>query len=126
MLFLLNEVVLNLDGVTVLPKVSGRRYKALSTDAVLALGRELYAKQPLLQRTRPDRARRLAALIAAKAPLVNAALFVAPTFDCRCEDVTVQLAIVDFDKMAELYQRQKAGLLDTVAADRRVWRRLAA
>ena len=69
---------------------------------------------------------RLATLIIAKAPSINAALFTAPTFGCRPDEVTVQFASVDFPLMARLSSRQDEGLLDTVWTDRQVWRRLAA
>lgn len=126
MLFLLNEVVLNLDGVPLAPRIMGVRFKALTFNAVIQLGQELYAEHPLLHEARPDRARRLAALLLAKAPQVNAAIFVAPRFGCAPDEVAASYANVQFDIMAELWRRQKAGVLDAVTVDRYVWRRLAA
>jgi len=43
MLFLLNDVVLNLDGGEMAPPVASNRFKALSTAFVEKLGRELFA-----------------------------------------------------------------------------------
>jgi hypothetical protein len=126
MLFLMNDVVLNLDTIKLSPRMVGRRFGVLSLQAVKRLGQELYAEYPLLHLMKPQRATRLASLIIAKAPSVNAALFTAPTFDCKAQDVTVRFASVDFDVMARLASRQDEGLLDTVWTDRQVWRRLAA
>lgn len=126
MLFLMNEVVLNLDSMRFPSRVPSRRFKALSFNAILRLGQELYAEEPLLHHARPEKALRLATLITSRTPMINGALFVAPHFGCAPEEVTVRLANSAIDVMADLYQRQQAGQLDTVAADRQVWRRLAA
>jgi hypothetical protein len=126
MLFLMNDVVLNIDGATHGPKISGRRFKALSFNAVSRLGQELYADAPLLHTSHPERARRLGSLIIAKAPAINAALFIAPHSGCRPEEVSMQYCHVDFELMARLLTRQRKGELDTLATDREVWRRLAA
>lgn len=126
MLFLLNDVVLNLSGMQISPRISGAQFKALSFNIVTRLGQELYAEDPMLHFDKPERARRLATLIIAKAPAVNAALFVAPSFGCRPEDVMIRYANVDFKIMADLSSRQDRGELDTIWTDRHVWRRLAA
>jgi hypothetical protein len=126
MLFLLNNVVLNLDTLALTPPVAAERFRGLSLAFVRTLGCELYSEQPLLQSFQPERARRLSALIAAKAPGVNAALFVAPAFECPVDQVHCQFAEISFDIMVWLYQRQKAGDLTHIVADRQVWRRLAA
>jgi len=76
MLFLLNDVVLRLDGVAMDAQLDGKRMLRLSFPAILRMGQELFAREPLLPHTNPERARRLAALISAKAPMINAALFV--------------------------------------------------
>ncbi len=126
MLFLLNDVVLNLAGASLSPKMAGKRFKALPFNIVSKLGQELYAEDPLLHFDRPERARRLATLIIAKAPSINAALFVAPSYGCAPEEVAIRYANVDFEVMARLSSRQNEGQLDTVWTDRQVWRRLAA
>ncbi len=126
MLFLMNDVVLNLDSIKLSPNMAGRRFGALTLQAVKRLGQELYAETPLLHLMKPQRAMRLATLVIAKAPTINAALFTAPTFTCKPDDVTVQFASVDFAVMARLSSRQEEGLLDTVWTDNQVWRRLAA
>jgi hypothetical protein len=126
MLFLLNDTVLRLDGVAMDAKLNGQRMRNLEFPAILRMGQELYTREPLLQRTNPERARRLAALISAKAPSINAALFIAPALDCAASEVTVRFLVCQFEVMAELYNLQRSGELDAVTADRRIWRRLAA
>jgi hypothetical protein len=126
MLFLMNDVVLNIDAAKHTPKLAGRRFKALSFNACSRLGQELYSDEPLLHSANPERARRLASLIIAKAPAINAALFIAPHRGCAPEEVTMQYCHVDFELMARLLTRQRTGELDTLWTDREVWRRLAA
>jgi hypothetical protein len=126
MLFLLNDVVLTIEGSKHTPKISGRRLKALNFNAVSRLGQELYAEEPLLQRSQHEKACRLASLIIAKAPAINAALFVSPRRGCSPTEVTMQYCHVDFELMARLVRKQVSGELDTLWTDREVWRRLAA
>jgi len=126
MYFLLNDVVLHLDDIKLTPRLTSQRFRALSLPAILRMGQELYAEFPLLHTERRGRALRLAALIAAKAPLINAALFIAPAFSCRPEEVTVRFKTLDRETMEDLQRRQEEGLLDIRSADRQVWRRLAA
>ncbi|MGZ3378554.1 MAG: hypothetical protein ACXU8S_18315 [Phenylobacterium sp.] len=126
MLFLLNDVVLRLDGVAMDAKLDGKRMLRLTFPSILRMGQELFAREPLLHRTNPERARRLCALITAKAPMINAALFVAPSLDCSPNEVTVRFVACQFEVMAELHTLQRDGDLDAVVADRKIWRRLAA
>jgi hypothetical protein len=58
--------------------------------------------------------------------MINAALFLAPREGCAPVDVTVRFVACEFELMAELYNLQRAGQLGPLAADRKVWRRLAA
>ena len=126
MLFLLNDVVLNLSGMSLSPKLASKRFSELPFNVVSQLGQELYSEDPLLHFDRPERARRLATLIIAKAPAINAALFVAPSYGCAPEEVALRYANVDFEVMARLSKRQDEGQMDAVWIDRQVWRRLAA
>ena len=126
MLFLMNDVVLDLDTVDLAAPVAAERYRRLSLDYVSSLGRELFAEHPLLQYTAPERAARLAVMIMAKSPDINAALFVAPSYDCAIDQVSVRYAQIGVEVMSVLYKRQQAGDLTNVVADREVWRRLAA
>ena len=126
MLFLLNDVVLKLDAVMMDARLGGQRLGGLTLPLILRMGQELYAEQPLLHRRSRERAERLAALISGKAPMINAALFLAPKAGCSPDDVTVRFVACEFELMAELYVLQRAGALDAIRADSKVWRRLAA
>jgi hypothetical protein len=126
MFFLLNDVILNIDTTRIAPPVEPRHFAAMSLDTVTKLGAELYAADPLLHQNNPERAKRLAALIQAKAPAINAALFVAPSPNCALSQVQSRYAQLSFEVMGSLYARQQDGALTTVAADKEVWRRLAA
>jgi len=126
MLFLLNDVVLEIEGVRLPPRLDASSLEAMPFESLRRMGQELFAEDPRLQYEDRGRAQRLAALIAAKAPGVNAALFVAQTFDAPADEVHAQFAVVDDPLMADLEDRQREGRLDMVAADRRVWRRLHA
>ena len=126
MLFLMNDVVLSFDAAELTPPMTRDRFAKLSLGYVGELGKELFAEEPLLQHKDVERAERLAALIVAKAPDINAALFVAPGRGCRTADVQVRYAQLSVEVMGALLQRQKAGGLTNLEADRQVWRRLAA
>jgi hypothetical protein len=126
MLFLLNDVVLILEGKALMSALDMRRFGPLRMQLITTLGQEAFAEEPLLHRDSLAQALRLAALISAKAPEINAALFVAPARNCPPEQVSYRFAQVDFDRMAQLYARQQGGGLTTIEADRQVWKRLAA
>lgn len=126
MLFLMNDVVLSFDAAELAPPMTRDRFAALSLNYVGELGKELFAEEPLLHHKDLERVQRLAALIVAKAPDINAALFVAPARGCRVADVQVRYAQLSVEVMGALLQRQKAGGLTNLEADRQVWRRLAA
>jgi hypothetical protein len=126
MLFLMNDRVLDLDLGRFKAPLSAGRFESLSLAFVIKLGQELYADAPLLHLDEPDRAERLALLIAMKAPEVNAALFVAPSQACRPDQVTSRLASLSLEVMAGLYMRHRDGGLNVLTADREVWRRMAA
>jgi hypothetical protein len=122
----MNEVVLNLDAIDLTPPVAARRFARLTLPFVNQLGAEMFSEEPLLHRVAPDRARRLAALIIAKQPDINAALFIAPGRGCAVEQVQSRFCAIGFEVMGLLYERQRQGALTTLEADRQVWRRLAA
>lgn len=125
MLFLMNDRVLQLDVARV--GLDPVRFDAITAAYAVKLGQELFAEQPMLHREAPERARRLALLLSAKAPEVNAALFVAPSVGCRPDQVITRFASLSVEVMASLYARdQKSGGLTPVQADNEVWRRLAA
>jgi hypothetical protein len=126
MYFLLNDVVLDLDLADLTSDEAADRYRRLSLDFVASLGAELYAAEPRLQVTDPDRARRLATMIAAVAPDVNAAIFVAPAPGCAPDAVHASFDTVPPAVMADFVARQEAGALNTLVVDNQIWRRLAA
>ena len=126
MLFLLNDTVLRLDGVAMGARLGGERMLRLEFPEILRMGQELCSREPLVQRTNPQKATRLCALITAKAPMINAALFVAPALNCAPSEVTVRFLICQFEVMADLQTMQQTGELDAVSVDRMIWRRLAA
>lgn len=125
MLFLLNDVVLTLDA-RCKPPLDTRGIEALSPHALTRLAQEMYAEEPLLHRKEPARAQRLALLIAAKTPDINAALFAAPAKNCSPQAVAVRYASLSIDVMADLFAQQNGRGLTPVIADQHVWRRLAA
>ena len=122
----MNDVVLNLDTRALSLPLELQRFRSLSLSYVFELGQELFAASPRIQHTDPEKARRLALLITAKNPEINAALFVPPAQGCQPSEVGVRYCQVGVEVMATLLARQQAGALDTVATDNQVWRRLAA
>jgi hypothetical protein len=125
-LFLLNDVVISLANAGVPRRLTAKGFHALSLESVLEMGRELYANEPLLHHVKPQTARRLARLISAKAPIINAAQFIAPRAGCSPDEVETRLQETSLQVMIGLFDRQEAGELDTLSTDRQVWRRLAA
>jgi hypothetical protein len=124
MLFLLNDVVFDLDEACPATPADTRRFEQLGFDYVLELGCELFAEDPLLHRNDPARARRLAWLIANRSTDVNAALFAAPETGCHPDLVEPRFCTLPAMVMRQL--QAKGRRLDAVAADRAVWNRLAA
>ncbi|MFN4041805.1 MAG: hypothetical protein ACK4I0_09100 [Brevundimonas sp.] len=126
MLFLLNDVVFDLDAACPVTPADARRFETLGLDYVLELGCELFAEDPLIHRNDPQRARRLAWLIADRSPHVNAALFAAPQAGCAPELVEPRFCALPAMVMDQLHRRASTGKLNAVAADKVVWNRLAA
>lgn len=126
MLFLLNDVVFDLDEACAVSSVDVRRFEKLDFDYLLEMGCELFAEDPLLHRTDPARARRLAWLIAQRSPEVNAALFAAPEPNCDPDLVEPRFCALPEPMMRKLGQRNRHGRLSPLDADRAVWNRMAA
>ena len=126
MLFLLNDVILNLGAGVTPPPLDLRAMDALSFNAIAALAQEMYAEEPLVHRTDEARAKRLALLIQRKQPTINAALFVAPAQGCSPDAVAVRYATLSIEAMSHLYAAHKGGTLTPALADSCVWRRMAA
>ena len=126
MLFLLNDVVFDLDEACPVTPADARRFDRLDFDYVLALGCELFAEDPLMHRNDPERARRLAWLIADRSPDVNAALFAAPAAACDPDLVEPRFCALPEVVLRHLQQRARRGALNAATADKAVWGRLAA
>ena len=126
MLFLLNDVVFDLDEACPVTPADARRFDRLDFDYVLALGCELFAEDPLMHRNDPERARRLAWLIADRSPDVNAALFAAPAENCAPELVEPRFCALPDAIIRQLQTRARKGRLDAITADKAVWGRIAA
>lgn len=125
MLFLMNDRVLQLDSASL--GLDPGRFASITPAYAVKLGQELFSEQPMLHREAQERARRLALLLRAKAPEVNAALFVAPYVGCRPDQVITRFASLSMEVMASLQARDReSGGLTPVQADNEVWRRLAA
>jgi len=126
MLFLLNDVVFDLDEASPVTPADARRFEKLGFDYLLELGCELFAEDPLLHRNDPARARRLAWLIHDRGPDITAALFAAPAAGCDPALVEPQFCALPDEVLVQLHARTRSGKPDPVAVDRAVWGRLAA
>lgn len=126
MLFLLNDVVFELDASCPAPVRDYSRFSPIDLDGVIELACELFSEEPELHRSHPERARRLAWLIAYKSEGVNAALFAAPAQGCEPELVEPRFCALPHPVMQQLNTRGQCGMLDAVVADRTVWGRMAA
>ena len=126
MLFLMNDVVFDLDEASPVTSADARRFEKLGFDYLMELGCELFAEDPLMHRNDPERARRLAWLIHDRSPEVNAALFAAPETDCDPSLVEPRFCALPARVLGQLQARAGKGKLDAVAADRAVWGRMAA
>jgi hypothetical protein len=124
--FLVNDTLFDLEETNLVAPLDARRFESLPMSYVVQLGQELFAAEPLLTQNAPERARRLAMLLALKQPGLNAALFVAPARGCRPDQVGVRFAELSLEVLGGLHAKQSMGELNAVAADRDVWRRLAA
>jgi hypothetical protein len=124
--FLLNDTIFHLNADELSPQTVSRRFAAVNFDFIQTLAREMFAEQPLLHRVQPLQAAKLCALILAKSPTINAALFVAPSTRCNPAQVGVRYASLDMAVMATLQSFHVADKLTPEIADREVWGRLAA
>lgn len=126
MLFLLNDVVFDLDEASPVTPADARRFEKLGFDYLLELGCELFAEDPLLHRNDPARARRLAWLIHDRSPEITAALFAAPSAGCDPALVEPQFCALPDDVLGQLHAHGRRGKPDAAAVDRAVWGRMAA
>lgn len=126
MLFLMNDVVFELDADCPAPVRDYRRFSPVNLDAVIELACDLFSEEPELHRTHPERAKRLAWLISQRSAGVNAALFAAPVKGCLPVLVEPRFCALPAMVMNQLHARDTSGQLNAETADRTVWNRLAA
>lgn len=126
MLFLLNDVVFTLDPPSPAPLRDERRFSPLDLDSLIELGCELFSEHPQLQRTHPERARRLAWLLARKTEGLNAALFTAPASGCAPELVEPRFCTLPLPTLEQLEQRAQTGQSLSDTTDREIWGLIAA
>ena len=123
MLFLLNDVVLELEpSKLVRPAVAGHLAK-LSIGQVSTLVREVFAHNPRMPASHPQLSRRAAVMLVMKNPTLNAALFLTPGRPCAPDDVTVRFATLGTEVMFQLKALQDQGRLTPGAVNALVWSR---
>ena len=123
MLFLMNDWVMQFDQRALVEDLVGFNVRDITFPQVLVLGQELYAEEPQLHLRQPAQARKLAALVMAKQPEVNAVLFVPPHQGCNPRDVTVRYCAVAFDLLAQLLKVQETQK-NGAWANKEVWNKL--
>ncbi len=123
MLFLMNDWVMQFDQKALVEDLVGFNVRDITFPQVLVLGQELYAEEPQLHLRQPAQARKLAALVMAKQPEVNAVLFVPPHQGCNPRDVTVRYCAVAFDLLAQLLKVQETQK-NGAWANKEVWNKL--
>jgi len=123
MLFLMNDTILDFSlRSVILPQEEGRLRMTSYAD-ILNEGAKMFRDKPNFYLTDRDAAKRLAALIVAKAPQANAALFdITPAGKgATIKPYVISLSI---EILANLYAEFKADRLTRELVDRRVWSRL--
>ncbi len=126
MLFLLNDIIINIDLDTLASAPVASSLGTMSFAQITALGQEMFAGSPRLQHISESSPSRLATLISAKKPEINAALFSAPAAGCPPASVTVRFASLSLALMLDLNTFQERGLLNKVLVDFHVWGKLQA
>ena len=126
MLFLLNDVVLNIDMETLAEPAIVASLRTMNLNQILQLGREMFAASPRLQHISLSGPMRLATLIAAKQPDINAALFSAPAPGCQPDAVVCRFASLNIEMIHDLKGFQDRQLMNKVLADFHVWGKVRA
>ncbi len=126
MLFLLNDVVLTIELEQLTAPAIAQAVGSMTLAQVTALGQEMFAEAPRLQHHAHGAAMRLATLIAAKKPEINAALFSAPSVGCPPQAVTVRFASLGLETIHDFKAYQAKGQLNKVLVDYHVWGKLRA
>lgn len=123
MLFLMNDWVMQFDQKAMVEDLINFNVRDITFPQVLVLGQELYANEPQLHHLQPAQARKLAALVMAKQPEVNAVLFIPPHQGCNPKDVKVRYCNVAFDMLAQLLKVQESQR-SGAWANKEVWNKL--
>lgn len=126
MLFLLNDVILTLDLESLSQPAVAASFKSMTFTQIAQLGREMFSESPRLQHVSHSGPTRLATLIVAKKPEINAALFSAPAAGCKPELVDFRFATLGIELIHNLRSYQEQRALNKVMADYYVWGRLQA
>ncbi len=123
MLFLLNDVVLELEPAKLVRPVMAGHLARLSMSQVTTLVREVFAQNPRLPHGHLVLARRAAVMMLMKDPDLNAALFLTPGRVCAPGDITVRFASLAVEVMSQLKNIQDQGRLTPGAVNALVWSR---
>ncbi len=123
MLFLMNDTILDFSLRAVIPPREEGRLRLTSYADILNEGARMFREKPNFYLTDSDAAKRLAALIVAKAPQANAALFdIRPA--AKGLEVKPFVVSLSIEVLAYLYAEFKADRLTRDLVDRRIWSRL--
>ena len=127
MLFLLNDVILTIDLQQLTTPAIAQTVGSMTLANVTALGQEMFSEAPRLQHhAGATAAIRLATLIAAKNPNINAALFSAPAVGCAPAAVTVRYVTLGLEMIHDFKAYQAKGQLNKILVDYHVWGKLKA
>jgi len=124
MLFLVNDLIVELNPESMVNPLDEERFSTLSLDYISHLGKEMFAANPMAHRHTPERAKRLAYLIHLKTPRTNAVSF-SLTQAGGLDGVDVEFKSLSEVILSVLYEQQSSGDLDTQKIDMAVWNRAA-
>jgi len=124
MLFLMNDTILDFSLRAIIPPQEEIRLRRLTYAEILTEGAKMFRDKPTFHRTDVDAAKRLAALIVAKAPQANAALFDITPIAKGGATVTPYVVSLSIEVLANLYAEFKADRLTRELVDYRIWSRL--
>ena len=120
-LFLLNDVVLDLDLKTLAsPTILACLPKA-PLSRLIGLSCEAFAREPALARASPLKASRLAVMLALKQPEINGACFSALAAGCPPESVSHRFASIAAEMIFDLKGLQDQGRLGPGVVDSHIW-----
>jgi hypothetical protein len=124
MLFLLNDSILDFSLRSVIPPREEGILRRLTYGEILKEGAHMFREKPTFHRVDIDAAQRLAALIVAKAPQANAALFDVTPISKGGATAPPLVVSLSIEVLASLYTDSKAGRLTRELVDQRIWSRL--